>query len=265
MIGTSSDYPAVIPYLTCGWPNPDAFLESVDGLVQAGCPFFEVGFPFSDPIADGPVIQRSSAQALEAGMTVRRCFELTRQATERSGRPAVCMTYANLVSFAGMDNFCQCLAEAGGAGLIVPDLSFEESPPLAEACARAGLELISFVAPTSAPARRAQIANQAQGFLYLVAVRGVTGGATEMSEELAQLIADSKAASQVPVLVGFGIRGAEQVSGMLARGADGVIVGTALIEEIGRAHEQGRAIGPTVRDFLAPMVQAARSVRSPSG
>lgn len=259
MIGRPDDYPAVVPYLTCGWPDEESFLQAVDGLAQAGCPFFEVGFPFSDPIADGPVIQQSSAEALAAGMTVDRCFELTRQATLRAGRPAVCMTYANLVYFSGLDNFCRRLAEAGGAGLIVPDLSFEESGELAAACARAGLELISLVAPTSAPERRAEIARQAQGFLYLVAVRGVTGGATRMSEELAALIADSKAASGVPVLVGFGIRGPEQVSAMLGQGADGVIVGTALIEAIRQAHEAGRPVELTVREFLAPLVEATRS------
>lgn len=258
MIGASSDYPAVVPYLTCGWPNPEAFLQSVDGLVDAGCPFFELGFPFSDPIADGPVIQLSSSQALEAGMTVDRCFELTRQATQRAGRPALCMTYANLVFYAGLDNFCQRLAEAGGAGLIVPDLAFEESPPVAEACARAGLELVTFLAPTSASGRRQDVARQAQGFLYLVAVRGVTGGVTEMNSELASLIADAKAACGVPVLVGFGIRGAEQVKSMLDQGADGVIVGTALIEAIGVAHQQGRPIREAVRDFLSPLVQATR-------
>lgn len=259
MIGASGDYPAVVPYLTCGWPSEADFLQAVEGLSEAGCPFFEVGFPFSDPIADGPVIQQSSSAALEAGMTVDRCFQLTRQATQRTGRPALCMTYANLVFHDGVDRFCQRLAESGGAGLIVPDLSFEESPPVAAACAKAGLELVTFLAPTSASERRAEIARQAQAFLYLVAVRGVTGGTTEMSEELAALIADAKAASSVPVLVGFGIRGPEQVVSMLEQGADGVIVGTALIEAIGQAHHEGRSIREAVRLFLSPLVEAARS------
>jgi tryptophan synthase alpha chain len=258
VIGTPGDYPAVVPYLTCGWPHEQAFLDSVDGLVDAGCPFFELGFPFSDPIADGPVIQHSSGQALEAGMGIERCFAMAAKAVQRAGRPALCMTYSNLIFYAGLDGFCRRLAEAGGAGLIVPDLSFEESPPVAEACARAGLELVSFVAPTSAPERRAEIARRAQGFLYLVPVRGVTGGRTEMSQELATLIADVKAASSVPVLVGFGIRGPEQVPGMLENGADGVIVGTALIETIGRAHAEGRPMRQAVREFLSPLVQATR-------
>lgn len=258
MIGSSNSYPAVVPYLTCGWPSEDGFLQSVQGLVEAGCPFFEVGFPFSDPIADGPVIQHSSAQALEAGMTVERCFALTRKATEASGIPAVCMTYANLVFHAGLENFCQSLAEAGGKGLIVPDLSFEESAPVAEACARHGLELVSFLAPTSAADRRVEVSRQAQGFLYLVAVRGVTGGTTEMSDELSSLIADAKRDCSVPVLVGFGIRSPQQVPTMLEAGADGVIVGTALIEVVREAHEAGQPIKEAVRDFLAPLVEATR-------
>lgn len=257
MIGVSSDYPAVVPYLTCGWPNEQDFLDSVEAAVEAGCPFFELGFPFSDPIADGPVICRSSAEALEAGMNLERCFELTRKATERVGRPAVCMTYANLVFSLGLEEFCRRLAEAGGRGLIVADLAFEESEPVQQACSKHGLELVSFLAPTSASERRREVASQAEGFLYVVAVRGVTGGVTQMSEELSHLIADAKSASGVPVLVGFGIRGPEQVKSMLGHGADGVIVGTALIEAIGEAHEKGRPVKDAVGEFLAPMVSAA--------
>lgn len=259
MILSKSDYPAVVPYLTCGWPDEQGFLDQVDGLADAGCPFFELGYPFSDPIADGPVIQKTSSEALEAGMTLDRCFELTRKATERSGRPAVAMTYANLVFYSGLDNFCQRLAEAGGKGLIVPDLSLEESAPVAEACNRAGLELVSFLAPTSAPERRKAIAEQAQGFLYVVAVRGVTGGDTEMSHELADLIADAKKSSDVPALVGFGIRNAEQVRDVLSQGADGVAVGTALLVAVRQAHDEGRSLREATRDFLAPLVEATRA------
>ncbi len=254
--------PVVVPYLTCGWPSPEGFLQSVEGAVEAGCTVFEVGFPFSDPIADGPVIQQTSSEALSAGIDLDRCFELTREATERTGGRAVVMTYANLVFYSGLDNFCTRLAESGGCGLIVPDVSFEESRPVAKACSDAGLEMVSFVAPTSAKERRKSIAQQAQGFLYLVAVRGITGGATQMNDELAQLIADAKAASSVPVLVGFGVRTPEQVRDMVEKGADGVIVGTALLEEIRRAHEREDSLKTAVRDFLTPMVAAAKGVRA---
>lgn len=261
MIGRWQDYPAVVPYLTCGWPDPEGFLEAVMGAADAGCPFFEVGFPFSDPIADGPVIQRSSAEALANGITVERCFELTEQAIAKSGRPALCMTYANLVFHLGLDRFAERLAQAGGKGLIVADLSFEESPPVAEACRRFGLELVSFLAPTTAPERRRLVAAQAEAFLYLVAARGVTGGRSALTEELGELIAQARQASEAPVLVGFGIRGPQQVQELIGAGAHGVIVGTALIEVIGEARSEGRPLRSAVADFLRPLTEAAEALK----
>lgn len=260
MIATPQDYPAVIPYLTCGWPDPKSFLDIVDGVAAAGCPFFEVGFPFSDPIADGPVIQETSTEALNAGVSLDLCFELTRKAHERTGLKAACMTYANLIFYPSLESFCSRLAKAGGAGLIVPDLSFEESPPVAKACAKFGLELISFLAPTSDRRRREEIASKAKGFLYLVAVRGITGGTTQITEELSDLIADAKSAAKVPVLVGFGIRGKEQVAELKKSGADGVIVGTALIEALQQARRRGGDLKEATRSFLRPMVEAAKAL-----
>jgi len=254
-------YPGVVPFLTCGWPSPDLFLASVDGLAKAGCPYFEVGFPFSDPIADGPTIQRTSAEALEAGIDLDTCFELTRRATQKSGLKAVAMTYANLVYHLGLDEFCSRLRDSGGAGLIVPDLSFEESDPVREACAKHGLDLVSFLAPTTATARREQVAKAAKGFLYLVAVKGVTGGATTAGPELTQLIADAKKHALCPVLVGFGIRGPEQVLDIVGRGADGVIVGSALLETVRRANQDPESVERAVCQFLTPLVQAAATVK----
>lgn len=258
MIPKDTNYPAVIPYLTCGWPTPDLFLEAVQGVKDAGCPYLEIGFPFSDPIADGPTVQKTSAEALESGIDLDTCFELTRQATQKTGLPAVAMTYANLVFYHGVEVFCQRLKACGGAGLIVPDLSFEESQPVKEACARNDLDLISFVAPTSAPERRVEVASQATGFLYLVSVRGVTGGAaTTVSEELKSLIRDLKSHSTAPVMVGFGIRHAQQVEQFIEQGADGVIVGSALLEAISEAVREQRSVGECVRTFLTPLVKAA--------
>lgn len=251
-------YPSIVPFLTCGWPSPEGFLASVRGLAKVGCPYFEVGFPFSDPIADGPTIQLTSSEALEAGMNLKMCFELTAQATRESGIPAVAMTYANLVYHLGLDEFCKRLKEAGGAGLIVPDLSFEESEPVKEACNRHGLHLVSFLAPTTAADRRREVASAAQGFLYLVAVRGVTGGASASGPELQQLINDAKAAADCPVLVGFGVRGPEQVLDILKAGADGAIVGSALLEKVRAAGNDGPSIEKAVEEFLSPLVQACR-------
>lgn len=261
MIGLVKDYPAIVPYLTCGWPTEEAFLDAVEGAADAGCPFFEVGFPFSDPIADGPVIERSSAEALRAGVTLDRAFELTKAATDRSKLGAVVMTYANLVFYPGLASFCKRLKQAGGLGLIVPDLSFEESGPVVEACQAEGLQLVSFLAPTSAPRRRQAIAQAAQGFLYVVAVRGVTGGQTAVTTELSTLIKDAKRFAKVPALVGFGMRGPDQVNKVLAQGADGAIVGTALIETVGAAYEAGHEVRYAVRDFLVPLVEATHPFR----
>lgn len=253
-------YPAVVPYLTCGWPHPEGFLRCAEGVAEAGCPFFEVGFPFSDPIADGPTIQATSAEALKAGINLETCFKLTREATERSGLPVVAMTYANLVYHLGLETFCARLKESGGEGLIVPDLSLEESGPLREACQAHELDLVSFVAPTTPAERRQKVAEQAAGFLYLVAVRGVTGGHTEYGEELQELVQAVKEHSSAPVLVGFGVRAPEQVSSLVGQGADGVIVGSALLESVRRSLKANRCLNATTRDFLAPLVEAVKSV-----
>jgi len=249
-------YPAIVPFLTCGWPSPEAFLASARGVAKSGCPYFEVGFPFSDPIADGPTIQRTSAEALEAGIDLERCLELTAKATEENGIPAVAMTYANLVFYLGLDTFCRRLKESGGAGLIVPDLSFEESDPVREACAKHGLQLVSFLAPTTAKERRLAVAEAAEGFLYLVAVRGVTGGATQVGEELQELIQQAKSKASCPALVGFGVKSPEQVTDLLKSGADGAIVGSALLEAVRKAGTDPQEVEKTVTEFLTPLVRA---------
>jgi tryptophan synthase alpha chain len=252
----ANKFPAIVPFVTCGWPTPETFLATVEGLAQVGCPFFEVGFPFSDPIADGPTIQATSAEALENGIDLDTCFELTARATQKAGIPAVAMTYANLVFYPGLDEFCRRLKASGGEGLIVPDLSFEESGPVKEACQKQGIELVSFLAPTTASARRAEVAKVAQGFLYLVAVRGVTGGVSATGPELQQLIEDAKEHATCPVLVGFGVKEPQQVSDILRAGADGAIVGSALLEAVRRAGADPQAVNQAVRDFLGPLVEA---------
>lgn len=253
-------YPAVVPYLTCGWPDPEGFLRCAEGIADAGCPFFEVGFPFSDPIADGPTIQATSAEALKAGVNLETCFQLTAEATRRSGLPVVVMTYANLVYYQGLDSFCSRLKASGGEGLIVPDLSLEESEPLRHACEAHQLDLVSFIAPTTLPERRRRVAQQATGFLYLVAVRGVTGGHTDYGEELRELIRAVQEDASAPVLVGFGVRTPEQVSSLKGQGADGVIVGSALLESVRRNNKANRCLRATTRDFLSPLVEAVKNV-----
>lgn len=249
-------FPAIVPFVTCGWPTPELFLEITDALAEVGCPFFEVGFPFSDPIADGPVVQATSSEALEQGVGLEQCFELTTQATGRTGLPAVVMTYANLVYYPGLEEFCRRLKASGGAGLIVPDLSFEESAPARAACTAQGLKLVSFLAPTTGPERLQQVATVAEGFIYLVAVRGVTGGTSATGPELQQLIRDAKQHASCPVLVGFGVKEPGQVRDILAAGADGAIVGSALLEAVRAAEQTPRGVRQAVKDFMEPLLRA---------
>ncbi|GMU52850.1 MAG: tryptophan synthase alpha chain [Candidatus Xenobia bacterium] len=227
---------SVIPYLTAGWPAEQAFLEAAAAAGRAGCPLFEVGIPFSDPVADGPTIQRASQQALESGVTVERSLELIRRAVELSGIPAVAMTYANLVYRRGYEKFCQDLAAAGGVGLIVPDLPLEESDELEGASQKAGIDLIQLATPTTPVQRLELLGRRSRGFLYLVSVRGVTGSRGQLAENLDELIARAVASSRVPVCVGFGISTPDQVR-QVTRQARGVIVGSALLERLERGED----------------------------
>lgn len=227
---------AVIPYLTAGWPDPETFVRAAVAAARAGCPVFEVGIPFTDPVADGPMIQRSSQQALERGITVEKALELTARATRESGLGAIAMTYANLVYRRGYVAFCQALKAAGGVGLIVPDLPLEEAEELDAATREAGIDLIYLATPTTSPERMALLARRSRGFLYLVSVRGVTGRRGDLPEELDGLIEQAVSCSPVPVCVGFGISTPEQVKRVTAR-ARGVIVGSALLERLERGED----------------------------
>lgn len=255
--------PTLIPYFTAGWPQEDSFVEAVTGAAEAGCDLFEVGFPFSDPVADGPVIQKTSAEALAGGVNYKKSLELTTRATETAGIPAVVMTYANLVYHRGVETFCSEIAQAGAVGIIVPDLPLEEAEELLAAAGDHGLCLVQLCAPTTPEARAQRLASASRGFLYLVSVKGVTGDRKELPAELGDMVARAKKHSQVPVCVGFGISTPEQ-AGLVCRHADGVIVGSALLR-----HLEGCEVGEArarSRDFLGAMLSEMRQVRSrPSG
>ncbi|MEW6277249.1 MAG: tryptophan synthase subunit alpha [Candidatus Eremiobacterota bacterium] len=238
----------IVPYLTAGWPSEEGFLAAVSGAARAGCPMFEVGIPFSDPVADGPVIQRTSTEALERGVTVDRALWLARQAVERSGLPAVAMTYANLVFHRGVARFCQDLADAGCQALIVPDLPLEEAAELEQTGRESGIDLIYLATPTTSEARMAELGRHTRRFLYLVSVRGVTGSRAELPGELDQLIARAVRASQAPVYVGFGVSTRAHAARIL-RTAQGVIVGSALLERLENG-DPGRAAEEFLRSLM---------------
>ena len=248
--------PCLLPYFTAGWPTPRAFVESVQAAAAAGCPAFEVGIPFSDPVADGPVIQKTSSAALEAGVNWCRALELTAQAVKQSGLPAIAMTYCNPLYALGLERACAELAAAGCRGLIVPDLTLEEGEPMERAAAAVGLSLIYLVAPTTPDERVVQLAERSRGFLYLVSLRGVTGARQELPLDLVQQIQRTRGRSALPVLVGFGISTPEQAASVAAQGA-GVIVGSALLRAIDEAGPERAA--ETTREFLSQMVRAMQS------
>ena len=225
---------ALMPYYTLGYPDRQTALD----VVTAVAPYsdlLELGVPFSDPLADGPTIQHSTQIALENGTTVSGCLAMLRELRQRGvTTPVMLMGYYNPILAYGITNYVRDAAAAGADGFIVPDLPPEEADELEQTAAAVGLVLIHFLAPTSSPARIANVAGRAQGFIYLVSLTGVTGARTAVQTDLASFVARVRQQAHVPLAVGFGIstpQQAAQIGGM----ADGVIVGSALINAVDRA------------------------------
>ncbi len=227
---------AFIPYMTAGFPDEETFMEIIRALDTAGADIIEVGLPFSDPLADGPVIQASSQKALENGMTPDKTLKLVARAGRETDRPIVIMSYFNPILSMGLEEFARKAGEAGAAGVIIPDLPPEEAGEWLEAAGPHGLETIFMAAPTTPPARSRMIAAASRGFLYYVSLTGVTGSDFAVSGDLLESVKALKAVSPVPVAVGFGVAGTRE-AGPLAAVADGVIVGSALIREVLSAPE----------------------------
>lgn len=225
---------ALMPFITCGYPTLEQFGSIVATLAKSGADLIEIGFPHSDPLADGPVIQRASHLSLERGFTVERGLAAIREVSEDISQPLVVMCYANLILKAGIERFVRDCALSGVAGLIVPDLILEESAGLRAACSQRGLDLIPLVTPTTPLERAARIASAATGFIYFVSVTGTTGARNSLSGSLAKQVRQLRQISQVPVAVGFGISTpalAAQVAGF----SDGVIIGSKVLQLIDEA------------------------------
>ena len=240
-----------MPYLVIGHPDVETSLALVEALAAAGADLFELGVPFSDPLADGPVIQKATQHALEQGVTMRTCLAAARELRRRGVRAGFnLMGYFNPIMAYGIARFCADAAAAGVDGVIVPDLPPEENGELARACRACGLALIRFLAPTSTAARVALVTQQAEGFLYLVSLTGVTGARAALPDDLTAFVARVRALTPTPLAVGFGISTPEQAQ-HVAQIADGVIVGTALVK---------RAAGPdpvpAVREFGQALIDA---------
>lgn len=248
---------AFIPFVTCGDPDLETTKAVVRALADAGADVIELGIPFSDPTAEGVVIQDANLRALTGGVDTDQIFDMVRQLrTGSDGGPAVqtpfaFMTYANVVFHYGIERFVNNAVEAGVNALILPDTAFEEKGEFADACRAHGLAFISLIAPTS-DERIAQIAREADGFVYLVSSLGVTGTRSAITTDLDSIVAKIREATDVPVAIGFGISNPEQAANMAAK-CDGAIVGSAIVKLIA---QHGRDAAEPVRAFASQLAEA---------
>ncbi len=242
---------ALMPYLMSGFPDPETSAAVIEAYAEAGADLIELGVPYSDPLADGPVIHAAGTTALAAGATLDSVLADCERVASRL--PVVPMAYSNMILARGPEAFAKALRDAGAAGAIVPDLPPEEGGEIASALRGAGLALIALIAPTTPAERRARICAQAEGFIYLVSDTRTTGERDELPVGLTELIEATRTDSPVPVAVGFGI-GTPAQAAQVGAAADGVIVGTRLVRAVGEA---GNATGAAAA--VSEFITAARA------
>lgn len=247
---------AFIPFLTCGDPDLETTEKLIGAIAEAGANLIELGIPFSDPTAEGPVIQDANLRALSAGTTTDKIFDMVRRVRQTVSIPMVFMTYANVIFSYGADRFLKTAAEIGMNGIIVPDVPFEEKQEFEPLCQKYGLDQISMIAPTSHDRIRA-IAEQANGFLYCVSSLGVTGTRTAITTDIGAMVKLVKEVKDIPCAVGFGISTPEQAESM-CRQADGAIVGSAIVKLIA---QYGRDSVQPVADYVRTMKTACRNAQ----
>jgi tryptophan synthase alpha chain len=249
------DSPLLVTCTVAGDPDYDESRFVIRTMADAGADIIELVMPFSDPVADGPVIQEAGARALAEGMTTDRLFSLLRDVRRETGIPLLIMTYANIIIQRGIETFYGQAALAGADGVVVADVPLEEAGPYCEAARKAGIEPILFISPTTSPDRMEKILVSAGGFIYLVAAMGVTGVRKEIEPETISLLRMVKENSSLPVVPGFGIYSPDQVRAYTLAGADGVIVGSAIVSIVGkyagRKREMEKAIGRLIRELKA--------------
>lgn len=244
---------AFIPFITCGDPDLETTAKIVREAVANGADLIELGIPFSDPTAEGPVIQGANIRALKSGVTTDKVFDLVRELRKDVAIPMVFMTYANVVFSYGGDKFISTCKEIGINGLILPDLPYEEKEEFLPLCRKYGVDLISLIAPTSEN-RIAMIAKEADGFIYLVSSLGVTGTRSEINTDLKSIVDVIRQNTSVPCAIGFGISTPEQAKKM-ADIADGAIVGSAIIKII---EQYGKDAPRYVGEYVKSMKDAIR-------
>ena len=245
------DKKAFIPFITCGDPDLETTEKLVYAMEEAGASLIELGIPFSDPTAEGPVIQEANIRALLGGVTTDKIFDMATRIRQRTQIPLVFMTYANVVFSRGIGHFAKRAAEAGIDGLILPDVPFEEKEEFAGACREYGLDFISLIAPTSRERIR-MIAEKASGFVYCVSSLGVTGTRSDITTDTGAMVRMVKETKKIPCAVGFGISTPEQAARIGAT-SDGVIVGSAIVKLCAR---YGRECVPYVAEYVKKMTEA---------
>ncbi|HIS32824.1 MAG TPA: tryptophan synthase subunit alpha [Candidatus Limivivens intestinipullorum] len=250
------DKKAFIGFLTAGDPSMEKTEEFILEMERAGADLVEIGIPFSDPIAEGVVIQNANIRALKAGATTERVFEMVSRVRRRTQIPLVFLTYLNPVFHYGYEKFFARCQDVGIDGIIIPDLPFEEKGEVAPLAAACGVDVISMIAPTSSQ-RIERIAGEAAGFLYVVSSMGVTGVRKEITTDLEGMLGAVRKATDLPAAVGFGISTPEQAA-KIAAAADGVIVGSAIVKII---EKHGEAAGPEIYEYVRSMKAAVKQAR----
>ena len=250
-----SEGKAFIPFITCGDPDLETTKKCVLEMVKNGADIIELGIPFSDPTAEGPVIQEASMRALEGGATTDRIFDMVRELRNETDIPFCFMTYANVVFSYGAEKFISTCSNIGIDGLILPDLPYEEKDEFAPLCKEYNVKLISLIAPTSED-RIAMIAKEAEGFLYVVSSLGVTGVRSEINTDLNKMTELVRKNSDIPCAIGFGISTPEQAANM-AKISDGVIIGSAIVKLLA-AHKEEAPV--YVGEYVRSIKDAVRNV-----
>lgn len=230
---TAKGQAALVPYVCAGYPSRDASLELMLAAADAGADVIELGIPFSDPLADGPTIQKATFEALAAGMTLRGSLEILEEFRASRDTPVVFFTYLNPVHHFGVDAFLSAAREAGAQGLLLTDLPAGSDPALEARLSAGGMDLIRLLAPTTKPDRVKEVVRGASGFLYYISRTGVTGARERLREGLASEIEALRAVVELPIAVGFGISTPQQAA-LVAEVADGVVVGSALVDAVGQ-------------------------------
>jgi len=246
---------ALVPFLTAGDPDLDTTAELVLAMADAGADLIEIGIPFSDPIADGPTIQRSSQRALSSGVTLRRVLEQVKALRSQVDVPLILFGYANPFYSMGVDGFSEAAAEVGVDGVIVPDLPPEEGVQLFSALESRGIDGVLLAAPTTSPERLKMLAERTRGFLYYVSLTGVTTARTELAQGIQERVEQIRGLSDLPVCVGFGVSTPAHAR-EIGQFADGVVVGSAIVDRIESARDRAEAVDRVasfVKELKAPL------------